>query len=247
MGVVTSFDIEATELGDVVFAQFAHDAADTAEFLQMWGKEMENSPRELTAVLIVAQQGGRRIAQTYAVWAGDDTERAIPALERFLSIAPVLQQSAQVVPYAIVMAPAHHQHDGQSLTRGRAALVDHVDADTAALVAGLFDRRDTSFFQIRAVGGAINDVPANATAYAHRTQNFSLFALVRRGHEEQMAQEWGKVPATGLYLSFETHDHAAALNKAFPPDTLERLRRVKGAYDPQNVFRGNFPIRPTTA
>ncbi|MEE1829491.1 LLM class flavin-dependent oxidoreductase [Streptomyces sp. SP17KL33] len=247
MGIVTSFDIEATELGDVVFAQFAHDATDTAGFLQTWGKEMESSPRELTAFLAVVQQGGRRIAQTYAVWAGDDAERAVPALERFLSIAPVLRQSAQVVPYAAVMAPVHHQHDGQSLMRGRAALVDHIDADTAALVTGLFDRRDISFFQIRAVGGAINDVPADATAYAHRTQNFSLSALVRQGHEEQMAQEWEKVPATGLYLSFETHDHAAALTKAFPPDTLERLRRVKGAYDPQNVFRSNFPIGPAVA
>ncbi|MER5225513.1 LLM class flavin-dependent oxidoreductase [Streptomyces flaveus] len=246
MGIVTSFDIEATELGDVAFAQILHDATDTAGFLQTWGKVVEDSPRELTAFLIVVHQGGRRIAQTYAVWAGDDTERAARALERLLPIAPVLQQSAQLVPYAAVMAPTHDQHDGQSLMRSRSALVDHIDADTAALVAGLFDRRDTSYFQIRAVGGAINDVPADATAYAHRTQNFSLSVLVRQGHEQQAAEEWEKVPATGLYLSFETHDHAAVLTKAFPPVTLARLRQVKSAYDPQNVFRDNFPINPTT-
>ncbi|MCX4768000.1 hypothetical protein OG562_45155 [Streptomyces sp. NBC_01275] len=72
--------------------------------------------------------------------------------------------------------------------RGRTALVDHVDAYTAALVASLFDRRDISFFQIRALGGAVKEMPADATAYAHRAQNFSLFAQVRPGHEEQMAQ-----------------------------------------------------------
>ncbi|GII55981.1 hypothetical protein Pth03_43700 [Planotetraspora thailandica] len=246
MGIVTSFDIEATELGDVVFAQILHDATDTTGFLQMWGKVMEDSPRELTAFLTVVQQSGRPVAQTYAVWAGDDTERAVHALERFLPIAPVLQQSAQLVPYAAVMAHDPGQHDGQSLMHSRTALVDHLDADTAALVTGLFDRRDTSYFQIRAVGGAVNDLPADATAYAHRTQNLSLSIVVHRGHEEQTDREWAKIPATGLYLSFETHDHATALTKAFPPATLERLRRVKGVYDPDNVFRNNFSVSPTT-
>jgi alkanesulfonate monooxygenase SsuD/methylene tetrahydromethanopterin reductase-like flavin-dependent oxidoreductase (luciferase family)/FAD/FMN-containing dehydrogenase len=245
MGIATSFDIEATALGDVVSAQFLHDATDTKGFLQSWGATMEDSPRELTAFLIVVHQAGRRIAQTHAVWAGDDTERAARALERFLTIAPVLRQTAQLVPYAALMAPTRDRHDGQSLMHSRSALVDHIDTDTAGVVAGLFDRGDTSYFQIRAVGGAVNDVRADATAYAHRTQNFSLIVLLRHGHEERVAEDWAKVPANGLYLSFETHDHAAALTKAFPPATLARLREVKGAYDPQNVFRHNFPISPS--
>ncbi|MEU9168670.1 LLM class flavin-dependent oxidoreductase [Streptomyces sp. NPDC048420] len=245
MGIVTSFDIEATELGDVIFAQILHDATDAADFLGSWGELVEASPRELTPFLQVVQQGGRRVAQTYAVWAGDDTERAAQILERFLPIAPVLQQTARLLPYSAVVAPMNAPHDGgQSLFRSRSGLVDHIDATTAAVLAGLLERGDTGYVQIRSVGGAVNDVPADATAYAHRTQNFSLTAVIRRRHEERADREWRKLPTSGLYLSFETHDHAAALTKAFPAATLQRLRRAKAAYDPENVFRSNFAITP---
>ncbi|WP_461035426.1 LLM class flavin-dependent oxidoreductase [Streptomyces mayteni] len=247
VGIVTSFDIEAAELGDVVHAQLLHDATDTAELLRAWGAVSEASPRELTAFLMLVRQGGQRLAQTYAVWAGDDTERAAKALARFLPIAPVLHQSAQLLPYAAVVAPARQPHRGYSPLRGHGALVAHVDADTADVMAGLFDRGDSSYLQIRTVGGAVNDMPADATAYAHRTENFSLFAAVRTGHEEAARREWRRLPASGIYLSFETHDHADALTRAFPPATLDRLRRAKAAYDPENVFRHNFPITPATS
>ncbi|MFI1734118.1 LLM class flavin-dependent oxidoreductase [Streptomyces acidicola] len=244
MGIVTSFDIEATELGDVVFAQILHNATDTVGFLRMWGEAVEASPRELTPFLQLVQQGGRRIAQTYAVWAGDDTERAARDLERFLPVAPVLQQNAQLAPYAAVVAPTNAPHDGHAVFRSHSALVDHIDAGTAAVLAELLDRGDAGYLQIRSVGGAVNDVPADATAYAHRTQNFSLAASIRSGHEEQAGRQWQKLPSSGLYLSFETHDHATALTKAFPPATLARLRRTKAAYDPESVFRSNFAIAP---
>ncbi|MDX3077627.1 hypothetical protein [Streptomyces sp. MI02-7b] len=46
MGIVTSFDIEATELGDVIHARFAHEVQDVGAFLQAWGR---GSPRAVLA------------------------------------------------------------------------------------------------------------------------------------------------------------------------------------------------------
>ncbi|WP_415924650.1 BBE domain-containing protein [Streptomyces sp. MI02-7b] len=54
----------------------------------------------------------------------------------------------------------------------------------------------------------------------------------------------GRLDFDGLYLSFESHAQESALRKAFPPATLERLRRIKATYDPENVFHGNFTIPP---
>ncbi|WP_309620579.1 hypothetical protein, partial [Salinibacterium sp.] len=57
--------------------------------------------------------------------------------------------------------------------------------------------------QIRSVGGAINDVSADATAYAHRHQNFSIAVVTSR---RDLA--WASVQDVmdGVYLSFES-DH----------------------------------------
>lgn len=106
--------------------------------------------------------------------------------------------------------------------------------------------RDTQFAQIRAVGGAINDVPSNATAYAHRHQNFSLLAATTTSREAALERQWNRLKPNldGMYLSFETGTGPEVIQAAFPPATLSRLRDLKEKYDPNNVFSQNFSVTP---
>ena len=48
----------------------------------------------------------------------------------------------------------------------------------------------------------------------------------------------------GTYLSFDTDQRPERIHDAFPPATLARLRDLKRRYDPDNVFRDNFNIKP---
>ena len=97
---------------------------------------------------------------------------------------------------------------------------------------------DAPMLQIRSVGGAVNDVDPGATAYAHRTQNFALSAVGR-----DLRWDAEVYPHTnGLYTSFDSDRRPERLHDAFPGETLERLRRLKAHYDPDNVFNQNFPI-----
>ena len=100
--------------------------------------------------------------------------------------------------------------------------------------------------QLRQVGGAVNDVPADATAYAHRHQNFSLAAMSPPRLVERMDDHWARVEPylEGMYLSFDTRTGPGVLEKAFPAPTLERLRCIKHRYDPEGVFNSNFPVPP---
>ncbi|MDA0633529.1 LLM class flavin-dependent oxidoreductase [Nonomuraea sp. MCN248] len=247
LGVVTSFDIEAAELADVVFAVFVHDASDTAAYLESWGRTVEASPRRLTPFTTIFQGGPGQgpLAQTLAVWAGDDTDEAVAALEPFLEVAPVLRQEARLAPYAAVVAPHRNRHTGQAGgLHGHSALVDHLDAATTGRLAQMFGDGLLGMLQVRSVGGAVNDVDPAATAYAHRTQNFSITGVVLPGAVERAERAWDGLNVTAAYLSFEPHFDDKLLTRVFPPPTLERLRRVKAAYDPGNVFRHNFPITP---
>ena len=103
------------------------------------------------------------------------------------------------------------------------------------------------WFQIRPVGGAVADVPADATAYANRSANFSI--LVMGASRLRLDEAWDRLAHhfDGLYLNFESDLRPERLRDAFPPATLERLRALKARYDPNNVFRDNFNIAPRRA
>lgn len=248
-GIVTAVEIEAAEVRDVVHATILFDATDAAPFVQAWADLVESSPRELTSFLSLVPARGQDPAVGYAivVWANDDTEAAVVALEPFLDLAPVLQQQARLVPYAATVAAHHGEHTGGSAPATRAGLVEHVTPGLAGLLADLLASRDADMVQLRAVGGAVNDVDPAATAYAHRTQNFSLLASARGSRRAQIDAWWERLGPhlDGVYLSFETDQSPARLAQAFPPATLVRLGRLKAVYDPDHVFDGNFGVAPT--
>lgn len=248
-GILTAVEIEAAEVGNVVHATIVYDATDAAPFVQAWAELVESSPRELTSFLTLAPARGQQPAVGYAivVWSDDDTEAAVVALERFLDLAPVLQQQAQLVPYAATVAAHHGEHTGGPAPATRGGLADHVTPELARLLAELLATGDADMLQLRAVGGAVNDVDPAATAYAHRTQNFSLLATARASRRAQIDAWWQRLGPHlhGVYLSFETNQSPDRLAEAFPPETLARIGRLKVRYDPDHVFDGNFGVAPT--
>jgi alkanesulfonate monooxygenase SsuD/methylene tetrahydromethanopterin reductase-like flavin-dependent oxidoreductase (luciferase family)/FAD/FMN-containing dehydrogenase len=244
-GIVTSFEFEAYEVGDVGFAQLAFDASDTAGFLEEWGAAVEAAPRDLTSFLIMGapRAGQPAVAQVMSMVDSDDPEVVIERLQPLADLAPLLQQSVQLLPYAGVMAnrqPGHH--DGRGEPQSRSGLIEHITPEFAAAAALMLASGDVHFFQIRSVGGAVADVPADATAYAHRSANFSVVALGARGETLNRLWEGLYDHFTGLYLSFDTDLRPERLADAFPVETIARLRVLKARFDPQNVFRDNFNI-----
>lgn len=247
LGIVTSFEFEVDEVGDVGWAQLAHEVADTAEFLEQWGTTIENAPRDLTSFLIMGatRPGQPSIAQSMSVVASDDVDTIIDRLQPLAEIAPLVQQSVQLTPYASVMTNstgAPHSATGEPLFRS--GLVEHITPAFARAIAALLATGVVPFFQIRSVGGAVSDVPPDATAYANRSANFSIAAV---GSSPRLNDEWAKLGEhfTGLYLSFDTDQSPERIGEAFPPETLKRLRALKTEVDPRNVFRDNFNVVPT--
>ena len=245
-GVVTSVELTAMPLRQVVFSQMIVDASDTAGLLQRWGKLVETSPRELTSFLILSPNRGGQgpVAQLMTVLATDDTEAAVPMLERLAGAGDLVDHRAYLLPYAQVLQAAERQHSGGGDPAVRSALVEHLDPE----VSGAFTRVAASppayFLQIRATGGAASDLDPEATAYPHRRQNFLLTAM--SSSQDRIDRVWDAEMAPhadGLYLSFDTDTRPERLTEAFGTN-LPRLRELKGRFDPENVFRANFPITP---
>ncbi|QAY64282.1 LLM class flavin-dependent oxidoreductase [Xylanimonas allomyrinae] len=250
LGVVTSFDLTAGALGDVVYSQMTLDATDTAGLLERWGATVEAAPRELTSFLILSppRRGQSPVAQLMTVWAGADTDAAVAQLEALADAGPLLQHQAYLLPYSGVVQPVERHHAGGGDPAVRSTLVTHLDDAVARAFEKVAWSGDAYFLQVRATGGAAHDVAPDATAYAHRHQNFLLTAM--SGSHERLDPLWDAQLgpyADGLYLSFDTDTRPERLADAFPGRTLDRLRALKRDWDPANVFRSNFPIPPAEA
>ena len=103
------------------------------------------------------------------------------------------------------------------------------------------------------LGGAINRLPVEATAYPHRDAEFVLNVHAR--WEDPEADEpciaWARrffadtapYATGGVYVNFMTQDEQARIRDAYGRN-YARLVELKRKYDPGNVFRVNQNIPP---
>jgi len=104
-------------------------------------------------------------------------------------------------------------------------------------------------------GGAIGDVPEDATAFGQRTSPFNIHIIA--GWEDPAGDEanigWAKglgaamkpYSTGGAYLNYLGEEGEDRVRAAFGPETYARLQALKDRYDPQNLFRLNQNIKPT--
>ena len=124
-----------------------------------------------------------------------------------------------------------------------AAIVERVGASSAM----------TAVTQLRVVGGAMARVPADATAFAHRSVSMmiNIAALYENPDERPQHTEWVSDLSAqllqedeGAYVGFLGDLGEEGVRAAYPGATWDRLAQVKGKYDPENLFRSNQNIPP---
>lgn len=249
-GVATAFEFEAEEVTEVGWAQLALVTQDLEESMRQFGEVARDAPRDTTVFWLTGQpRQGQSVIQMYGMVDSGDPDTIVERLTPFATTGLLAQQQVVVARYADVMAQAAdvgaEGHHGRGEPISRSGFLPRLTDEFARDAAELLRSGTTFFFQLRHMGGAIADTPSDATAFAHRTPEFSVAAI---GMDRQALDEaWERLMVKhfdGLYLSFETDRRPERLHDAFPPATLKRLRELKRRYDPGQLFRDNFPIDP---
>jgi FAD/FMN-containing dehydrogenase len=125
-----------------------------------------------------------------------------------------------------------------------------------AAIAALLEHDPAVTASLQAYGGAIADVPDEATAFSHRGTTFEYVAAARWTDpaEDELRLAAARhcaatlAPyASGAYVNALSDDGAAGVRRAYPPAKLARLSALKDAVDPDNVFHLNHNIAPSRA
>jgi FAD/FMN-containing dehydrogenase len=250
-GVVTHFVFRPAALEAVVGGTIQLSLDDLPSILSAWRDVMRASPDELSTTFLALPAmgpGAEPSAQLLVCYAGDDEQAGRAAIAPLLELPGVTGSDISRRPYLDLvqeaMAPPPVRMVGG---HGFADFDDEVIADYAAAVTGFAGPTVAS---VRYLGGAFSRVDPDATAFAIRDREVMLFRVVMLPPDaapelvEAAAAPWQPMHAhiTSTYGNFIESADPSQVPLIYPPKTLERLRAVKRAYDPENVLAHNHNI-----
>ncbi|HKX24113.1 MAG TPA: FAD-binding oxidoreductase [Candidatus Saccharimonadales bacterium] len=254
-GVVTAIEFRAHQSDGIFGGTITYGVDKREEVLTNWAEYMRTATPELNSTFMLAPGFGPGQSPSVMVlvcYAGSDETKAQAAIQplRELGDTPT-SDDVKAKPYYEMLEEA--MPVGDMVIRVRNGFVKSLNDDVIKTIAENFGTPGKPFLQIRAVGGAMNDVPADATAFAHRdAEAFMLMPTFgpAGSTDEAVNQDADKLWAPlkrfvhGAYVNFLTDTHKESINQVYPPQTLARLRKVKAEYDPANVFHRNVNIKP---
>ncbi len=266
MGVVTSFDYRLHPVGPEVFAGLIVHPFDGARaLLEQYRKFVAGAPEDLTVWVVMRQAPplpfiptewhGREVCVFAFCYCGPvaNGEQALAGLR---AIGKPIAQNMGPMPlvgwqtaFDPLLTPGARNywksHDFTELNDGAiGAMVEAV---------GRLPGPESEVF-IGNLGGAVNRVAADATAYPHRDVHF-IMNVHTRWREPSQDQEniaWARklfdaatpFATGGVYVNFMPGDEGNRVQSGAYGPNFARLAKLKAKYDPKNLFRLNQNIAP---
>ncbi|MGH1561636.1 FAD-binding oxidoreductase [Mumia sp. DW29H23] len=246
-GIVTEFELRLHETGTrALSVELDFAAGGAAPAMARWRDLNATAPREATYAATVYDS----VVTLGFVWIGDPAAGREHA-QVLDALGPPLDRRVVEMAY-VDLQRREDTLEGHALRRYWKGhyIRELPDAAIEVLVA----QDPTVAASVQAYGGAIAEVPDDATAYSQRDAAFEYVAAVRwtdpAEDEERMAAARASaarlVPyASGVYVNVLGDEGAEGVRRAYPPEKLARLTALKDAYDPGNVFHLNQNIPPS--
>ncbi|HEY0620083.1 MAG TPA: FAD-binding oxidoreductase [Kribbella sp.] len=238
VGIAVAFEIEAVPLPDVGIAQLLLEADRNGDTLRRWSEHLAAAPLELTTNGIMFSQGGSFLLQLTAVVADGNLRLAKPLGKLGLRL---VDQHAQLAPYSALVPTAHlHPNMGQQSSISTSGLLPTLTRGSARALMDVSAHPTGPLLQLRSVGGAINAVDPEATAYPHRHQQVLaiLSEFPPSGGAELDAAWRAVVPyVDGAYRNFESRPTERTFRQAFPGVVGDRVSKLRDHFDPAGVLR----------
>lgn len=254
-GVVTSFEFIAQPIKDIVGGTITYAFEDRREVLKGLVDYMRTAPRELTTIanMIGAFMPGMPPQLLVTVcFAGDDETQANEAIAPLLELGKVITNDITKKPYGDMLEESMDIGDMQARAHnGFAPKLSHELVDV--IVDHFAITPEAPLIQIRALGGAVDDIAEDAMAFCHRGNEGFMIAPVFSPSQTPEAEAiaaadkaWAPLKpfVNGAYCNFFTDTRIPTLMEGFSAKTYDRLSKLKKIYDPKNMLIKNANIEP---
>jgi FAD/FMN-containing dehydrogenase len=265
-GVVTSFELALHPVGPQVLAGLIVHPLDAArDVLQFYREFTARAPEELACWFVMRQAPplpflppewhGKEILALAVCCSGsiESGQAAAEPIRRFGKpiadvIGPQPFTAWQQVLDPLLTPGLRNYWKSHNFTQVSDGLIDALVRFAGRLPDPM---TEIAFAQ---VGGAINRVPGDATAYPSRDAQFVLNEHGRWqdpgkdaaciGWARELFDAAAPFASAGAYVNFMTQEEQERIRAAYGRN-YDRLVAAKRQYDPENVFRFNQNIRPS--
>jgi len=261
-GIVTALEIQLYPMSEVYAGALFFPWERSSEVLHAWLDWTATLPDEVTSVGRILQFPplpelpeairGRNFAMVDAVVIGDERYGA-ELLRPLRELAPEMDTFGMMPPVGIAElhmdppGPVPYTADGLMLGDLPGEAIDRFVA-----AAGPGSGSPLLLAEIRHVGGALRRAQPQHGALATFDASFLTLGVgivldeqtYRASHDrlQLLADVLAPYDTGRRYLNFSERKTDSAL--FYTPEVYRRLRVVKAAIDPENVFRANHPIAP---
>jgi FAD/FMN-containing dehydrogenase len=258
-GVATRFQLRLHEISEIAGGMLILPA--TPQAITGFLQAAEAAPDDLSAIanvmlappmpFVPEEHHGKPIVMGQFAYVGP-LDRTEDVIAPFRSLAEPLADMVRPIHYPDLYegeGPEPRFATGTNFfvdslePAGAEAILEQLHASTAMMKA----------VQLRVLGGAMAQVPTDATAFPRRDRPLmvNVAAMYADAAEKDTHDAWVAGLAgtlsdgPGGYVGFLGEEDEATIRAAYGPN-WDRLREVKRRYDPDNLFRLNHNIPPGT-
>ncbi|MDZ7718226.1 MAG: FAD-binding oxidoreductase [Balneolaceae bacterium] len=264
-GIVTSFEFQLHETGPEIMAgQVVFPIKQAGDVLRFYREFMEDAPDELTCYAFFLNAPpidafpekfhGKPVLSLVIGHTGD-IKTATKELSPLLNFGDPMLNAVEPMPYTTAQkmfdegmasgnrwySKAHYMNEISDAAIN--TVLEHTEQIAGALSVAYFEP----------MGGKINRVEPELTAFPHRDAAYSLhiFAGWPESAPDEEPMNWVKEFHTamspyssgGVYVNLMGQDEERRIPDAYGSN-YERLKKIKKEWDPHNLFRSNQNIEP---
>jgi FAD/FMN-containing dehydrogenase len=259
-GVVTALELELYPVPELLAGMLAWPWERSADVLHAWRELLPKLPDEMSTWSRILQVPplpivpepvrGRQLVVVEVAYLGAEADGR-ELLRPLLDLAPELDTLAPAPP--AVLGELHMDPEDPVPFAGTGQMLDELPAaaiDTILELAGPGSGSPLLSVELRLLGGALREAPLGAGALPGLDPAVLAFSVgmvmspemgaAVRAHLDVVERGLGPWDSGVRYANFV--DVPIDTRACYPPETFDRLQRVKARYDPNDLFRANHPI-----
>ena len=254
-GIATAFEFNLHPVSQVFAGSMRYKAESPKEFLQFWRDFAAAAPDELTMILHVGPSpgGDSPTILLRCCWCGD-LEKGEKALAPLRAHGYLVSDSLKRMPYLAFQSQGPSEPT-PVLDETRSGFIPQLnDAVIGLLADGMHDAPPSYDIILSHLHGAISRVKMDATAFPLREPGFDCWITAEWNSDStrEKSVQWvrrvwsGVQPHTrGAYVNGLEDEGETRVRSAYG-ENYTRLAKIKKRYDPNNTYRFNQNVKPSS-